>query len=152
MKKALLIVIIILLLLSTAFIVNLFIKGYQSKNMENKNTFNGQTLGTCPDKPNCVSTFNSKDSKNYITPLEVSKLDFKLKEMDTEGFTVIKSEDNYLYLTHKSTLFGFIDDIEILYSPENKLIHFRSASRVGYSDLGANRKRIEKLKDRLRQL
>ena len=152
MKKALLIVLIIILLLTTAFIVNLFIKGYQSKNMKNKNTFDGKALGVCPDKPNCVSSFSPKDSKNYISPLEVSKLDFNLSQMDTRDFTVIKSEDNYLYMTHKSALFGFIDDIEILYSKEDKLIHFRSASRVGYSDLGVNRKRIEKIKDQLRQI
>ena len=43
---------------------------------------------------------------------------------------------------------GFVDDIE-LYKSED-LLHFRSASRVGYSDLGANKKRILKLKDILK--
>jgi uncharacterized protein (DUF1499 family) len=59
----------------------------------------------------------------------------------------IKNEQaNYLASTFASTLFGFIDDVEIRIDAKQGLVHLRSASRVGYSDLGVNRKRVVALK------
>jgi len=46
----------------------------------------------------------------------------------------------------RSNVFRFVDDVEFLFDREKKLIHVRSASRVGYSDLGVNRKRVEKIR------
>ena len=53
--------------------------------------------------------------------------------------------DNYLHVECRSFWFRFVDDVEFLIDPEQKLIQFRSASRVGYSDLGVNRRRMETL-------
>lgn len=58
---------------------------------------------------------------------------------------LIKEDENFLHFTFKSGLFGFIDDVEFYLDPQNKVIHFRSASRTGYSDLGVNRKRMDKI-------
>jgi len=49
------------------------------------------------------------------------------------------------------TLFGFVDDLEIRIDAEVSVIHLRSASRVGKSDLGANRKRVEMIKKSYRE-
>ena len=62
---------------------------------------------------------------------------------------IIEETENYLYAECTSFLFRFTDDLEVYVDKESKLIHFRSASRVGHSDLGANRKRVEKLKELL---
>lgn len=145
MKK----IIFIVIFLSLGFIMSLFYKAYQSRSPEDKSTFDGSTLAKCPDKPNCVSSFNDKSSKNYIEPLKVDKLNFSLENVDTKNFQLVKKEPNYLYLTDTSKIFGFIDDIELLYNEEERLIHFRSASRVGYSDMGKNRKRVEALKSKI---
>ena len=60
--------------------------------------------------------------------------------------TQLKSEsDNYLHYTFKTWPIPFIDDVEFLFDEEAKLIHYRSASRVGHSDLGANSKRMAKV-------
>lgn len=56
---------------------------------------------------------------------------------------VVSSTDRYLHAEFTSALFRFVDDVEFLIDPDAKQIHFRSASRVGYSDLGANRRRME---------
>ena len=62
---------------------------------------------------------------------------------------IIDSEDNYLYAEFTSRLMGFVDDVEFLYDPDAGITHVRSASRLGYSDMGVNRKRIESIRDSL---
>ena len=62
---------------------------------------------------------------------------------------VVKREDNlYLWATYTSTVFRFVDDMEFRLVPENNIIHVRSGSRVGHSDLGVNRENVEKLRKR----
>lgn len=56
-----------------------------------------------------------------------------------------KESINYLHYTFKSKIFRFIDDVEFLIDAEQKLIHFRSASRTGYSDMGVNKKRMTEI-------
>jgi hypothetical protein len=55
--------------------------------------------------------------------------------------------DDYLHVEFKSKLMGFVDDVEF-YFPDSAVIHMRSASRVGYSDFGVNRRRLEKIRKR----
>ena len=57
---------------------------------------------------------------------------------------------DYWQQTHTSLIFRFIDDIEVLFDDQNRVIHIRSASRVGYSDRGVNRARVEALREALR--
>lgn len=143
-------IIYLVLFLLALFTGNLFRQGIQSTEMDNIKTYNGSTLDTCPDKPNCVSSFEKLDADNYIEPSTISKLDFSLSSLDLSDFNIVEQSENYVYMTYKSSIFKFVDDIELLYSSTDKLLHFRSASRVGYSDMGANRKRIEKIKSQLR--
>ena len=44
---------------------------------------------------------------------------------------------------------GFVDDVEFLKAEDEGLIHVRSASRVGRSDMNANRTRIEEIRSQL---
>ena len=60
--------------------------------------------------------------------------------------TIISQRDNYLYAEARSLIFRFVYDVEFLVDDGGKVIHFRSASRVGYSDLGVNRQRMERIK------
>jgi len=55
-------------------------------------------------------------------------------------------KDNYIAATFTSSIFGFVDDFEIRIDPNEGVLHFRSASRVGYGDGGVNRKRVELFK------
>jgi uncharacterized protein (DUF1499 family) len=54
--------------------------------------------------------------------------------------------DTYWQLEFRSRLFRFVDDVEFLFDREHRLIHVRSASRVGHSDLGVNRRRVETIR------
>ena len=62
------------------------------------------------------------------------------------GATIMTRRDDYLHATFKTPLLGFVDDVEFLLVPERHSIEVRSASRVGRSDFGANRKRVERLR------
>jgi len=54
----------------------------------------------------------------------------------------------YLRATFQSRSFGFVDDVEFLFDEQSGRIDFRSASRVGYSDFGANLRRMEAIHHR----
>ena len=111
-------------------------------------------LTACPESPNCVSSF-ATDEKHKIASLiysdskkdMLSKLKSVIEKMD--GAKVVAEKDNYLRAEFSSKLFRFVDDVEFLLEDEIKTLHFRSASRLGYSDLGVNRKRIASIKSRL---
>jgi uncharacterized protein (DUF1499 family) len=105
-------------------------------------------LAPCPSSPNCVSSF-SQDAEHKIEPLAYtssqSEAMAKLKgAIESLGKTkIITATDNYLYAEFTSALMGFVDDVEFLLDDQAKVIHVRSASRLGETDLGVNRKRIE---------
>ena len=62
------------------------------------------------------------------------------------GGSIQAENDNYLAATFNSSIFRFVDDLEIRFDADRIMIHMRSASRVGYSDRGINKKRIERFK------
>ena len=114
---------------------------------------NGQ-LQDCPNSPNCVSsTAESEDHSMPPIPFAEdadsaqSELN-RLKEVIAANFpraTLITEDENYLRYEFRTFVFRFPDDVEFLAAPEDQLINFRSASRIGKSDLGANRKRMKKI-------
>lgn len=108
-------------------------------------------LAACPDSPNCVSS-DAQDEKQRVLPFFlVSNTAEKWAEViDVIGTlprtTLITQTDRYLHAECKSRIFRFVDDLELLMNPESGEISIRSASRVGYSDMGVNRKRVESLR------
>ncbi len=110
----------------------------------------------CPTSPNCVSSqANPKDKVHYLPPVEFPGDPDQAKKTllaivhTLPGSTVVTDDMNYLRIEFRSQIFGFTDDVEFLIDPKTRLIHFRSASRVGHSDLGVNRKRMEFLRSAL---
>ena len=59
---------------------------------------------------------------------------------------ILTTTPNYLHAEFKIAVFGFVDDVECVLEPESGTIQIRSASRVGHSDLGVNRRRVEKIR------
>lgn len=109
-----------------------------------------QKFTQCPDKPNCVSTF-SNNPQHAIEPIKTQlsaqqNFEFLLKVLSNhKNSKLVVKQSPYLHSTFHSTVFGFVDDVEWLV--ENNRIHVRSASRIGYSDFGVNRKRIERIRE-----
>ncbi|NEO28951.1 MAG: DUF1499 domain-containing protein [Symploca sp. SIO3C6] len=114
-------------------------------------------LAPCPNSPNCVNS-KAQDSQHGIEPLNYkstpSEAMANLKKVieSMEGAKIIEETDNYLYAEYKSKLMGFVDDVEFLLDASTNTIQVRSASRLGKSDLGANRQRIEAIRAKLSML
>ncbi|HEY8265096.1 MAG TPA: DUF1499 domain-containing protein [Steroidobacteraceae bacterium] len=106
-------------------------------------------LAACKPTPNCVSSqADPADQEHYIEPIAYSDTMQELRravESMTRA-TVIREEGNYLYAEYKSALLGYVDDVELWLDDKTRLVHVRSASRLGRSDFGVNRKRIEELR------
>jgi uncharacterized protein (DUF1499 family) len=64
---------------------------------------------------------------------------------------IVTKGPDYLHAEFASALFRFVDDVEFYVDEENNVIHFRSASRAGYSDLGVNRKRMSAIRTKFEQ-
>lgn len=113
-------------------------------------------LSPCPDSPNCVSS-QSPDPDHFVEPLSYtdSPAEAKtrlVKVIESMPRTqIISNTDTYIHAEFTSLIFRFVDDVEFLFEVEKNLIQVRSASRVGYSDLGSNRKRIEALRQQFRR-
>lgn len=106
-------------------------------------------LAPCPNSPNCVNS-QSQDPKSKIAPLAPVAIDELKKVIESmERTKIIESTDSYLYAEFTSKLMGYVDDVEFYLDRGENVIHVRSASRLGKSDLGVNRKRIEEIRAKL---
>ena len=107
-------------------------------------------LAACPGTPNCVNS-QSNDAQSKIDALPaVSITEIKGVVEAMEGTTIIEETDNYLYAEFKSKLMGYVDDVEFYRDEANNVVQVRSASRLGKSDLGVNRKRVEEIRSKLK--
>ena len=107
-------------------------------------------LAACPGSPNCVNS-QSEDSKSKIDPLPpVSIAQIKQVVESMERTTIIEETDTYLYTEFQSKLMGFVDDVEFYVDSANSVVQVRSASRLGQSDAGVNRKRVEEIRSKLK--
>jgi len=145
-----------LILLPIVAVVGLFFLSLTAPAPEGLGASSGQ-LAKCPETPNCVSTQAGDESKKMEPiPFESEPADMlaKIKSTIASDFSrakLITESDNYLHFEFRSMLFRFVDDVEFLVDDNNSTIQFRSASRVGHSDLGANRKRMTKIREGLIQ-
>ncbi len=105
-------------------------------------------LAPCPDMPNCVST-QSGDPEKRLDPLvyrgstEAARRRLRDIVSDLPRSTLIEQRPDYLHFLFRSPTFGFPDDVEFYFDEPAGLIHFRAAARMGQSDMGANRSRME---------
>lgn len=115
---------------------------------------NGAELRPCPDKPNCIQTFDPSDQAHFALPLKFKSTALETRQaMDAAishtGGKVISEvpltpSGYYLHAEYESEWLKFVDDVEVVI--KEGTIHLRSASRLGYSDLGMNAQRIEEIK------
>ena len=110
-----------------------------------------EKLKPCPKSPNCVCT-QEDNSRKKIEPIyftgDAQQAATKLERLISgyEYAVLVKQEPNYYHFEFVTRLGKFIDDVEFLIDPTAKLIHFRSASRIGYGDFGKNKRRMKKIK------
>jgi len=118
------------------------------KKPDNLGLHQGQ-LRPCPDSPNCVcSESHSQASQQHaIAPIKLADKGWeRIKSIIIEQGGKIELDDGlYLHATFTTPVFRYVDDVELRLDQEHGLIHIRSASRIGRSDFGVNRKRVEQL-------
>ena len=110
-------------------------------------------LAPCPSTPNCVSS-QSSDGEHFVEPLSftgtameahagITKIILSMKRS-----RIITDTDRYIHAEFTSAVFRFVDDVEFQFDEGAKVVHVRSAARLGSSDLGVNRKRVENIRAR----
>lgn len=117
----------------------------------------GRRLLPCPSSPNCVSS-EADDSGHAVDPMRLlvgPEQAWEALGRVVAGMprtVVVERSGDYLHAEVTSRLFRFVDDLEFVLQSDKGTIGVRSASRVGYSDLGVNRRRVEEIRRRLREL
>ena len=114
------------------------------------NTAMSRTLKPCPSSPNCVSTQSTQPKKKrdpipFTGSAEETKEKLKRVVGDMSRTQLVEEDGNYLHYTFKTWPIPYIDDVEFIVDPNERVIHYRSASRVGHSDLGVNSRRMAKV-------
>lgn len=113
-------------------------------------------LRPCPSSANCVCS-QDNDVEHHIEPLSFSgspreawnRLHDLVRKQPR--VRVVSRDDGYLHAEFTTLLMRFVDDVEFQLDEAASVIHVRSASRVGYSDFGANRKRIEAIRQQFKR-
>lgn len=106
-------------------------------------------LPLCPSSPNCISSQQS--DTHFIQPFPMTEnanaAFSELKDLlgRREDTTIVSTTDNTIRVEFRTTL-GFVDDGIFVLDENNKVIHVRSASRIGYWDMGKNRRRMETIR------
>lgn len=115
---------------------------------------NEHRLRPCPATPNCVSSL-AEDQRHHLPPIPCSgSVEVTIEQLQSvlsgmPRMRIVEADGNYLRAEATSLLFRFVDDVEFVVDAEAGLIHFRSASRIGHSDLGTNRARMERIRREL---
>lgn len=114
----------------------------------------GSDLPPCGSLPNCVNSDGGEGSQ-AIDPLRATRPQWHgLKDWIGEqtDWSVVEDQGNFLQFTAVTPTMRFRDDIQLLFKPELELIQVRSSSRLGISDMGANRARVERLRQQLPEI
>jgi uncharacterized protein (DUF1499 family) len=140
--------VLILTVLTLVVFVALLVKlAADSRDMTVSVGVAGNRLTPCPATPNCVSSDVPEEDSHYIAPL----VDQGSTQWDAlvasvagmQGASLLQADESYARFIFSTPVLGFVDDVEFQRRPEAGIIAMRSASRVGYSDWQANRKRLE---------
>ena len=114
-------------------------------------------LAPCPKKPNCICSEYPEDISHFVDAISYNNMDEDVifqsiqDAIKKTGGIILNVQGDYIAASYISKIFRYFDDFEVRIDRKSKLIHLRSASRVGHSDMGANLKRIKNVKKKLTQ-
>lgn len=111
----------------------------------------------CAPAPHCVSSQASPGSFQHVEPFRFSgsadaahRALLQMLRNDKQA-TVKKDDGDFVHATFQTTI-GFVDDVTFLIKPEQHFIDVKSSSRIGFSDLGVNNRRVERLRKQFEAL
>ena len=112
-------------------------------------------LAPCPRSPNCVHTGENPGDPHFIEPIRFTEPPDEIWKQLHEVVVALPrvsvevDDPDYRHYIFTTALMRFRDDVQFRLDREGRVLHFRSASRVGQSDLGVNRRRMERIREDL---
>ncbi len=149
-------IIFLLIFIAILLTISLLSANTIEKKEKSPSLLNGSLL-ICPNKPNCINSEYPEQTSHYLPPFVIPNDQYTqivsiakniLLEM---GATIITENNDSLQATFTSSLFKFVDDFELRVDQTSHILHIRSASRVGYSDFGVNKRRVKHFLERINQ-
>lgn len=126
---------------------------WKNNTVPNRTGLKNNKLYPCGWTKNCINS-RSKNNEDAIDPIKFESEDIlnKIELFFKQNYNsnLINKTPSYLHIVVSTSFWHFKDDVEFLVDQDQKIVEIRSASRLGYSDMGVNRKRIEKLKKYLK--
>lgn len=153
-RRVVLTLTLLLLLLPLAAVAGLYALALASRDGAAPGLVDGR-LAPCDVPSHCVCS-DCGGAAGHVAPLvtagaaEDAAWAALVAAVADTGGRVVRSADGYLAAEYRSSLFGFVDDLEARRDDYEGVIQLRSASRVGRADLGANRARVEALREAFR--
>jgi len=117
----------------------------------------GPPLKPCPPTPNCVTT-ESNDTVRAVSVIpfadspDMAQARARKALLSESRTQIVVERPGYLHAESRSLIFRFVDDVQIVVDSNSNVFRMRSASRVGHSDFGVNRKRLQRISARLRSV
>ncbi|MBD2428940.1 DUF1499 domain-containing protein [Phormidium sp. FACHB-1136] len=114
-------------------------------------------LSPCPATPNCVVS-QGADTAHAIVPIAYTRSRDEARELLTKVLGVVPrtemvvQQQDYIRVKSTSRIMGFVDDTEFYFPADEPVIQVRAAARLGESDLGVNRRRLEQIHFALKDL
>jgi uncharacterized protein (DUF1499 family) len=130
-------------------VLSFFLLGLKSQKGEAIGLKDGRLAGL-NSSPNGVSSEFDTQPEKKVKPLNGNLNEIK-RAVTNSGGIITSETETYLSATYMSKIFKFVDDVEFRQS-DIQTWEVRSSSRVGYSDRGVNRKRVEVIRDYLTSL
>jgi uncharacterized protein (DUF1499 family) len=143
-------ILIIALLAALGGVLTMAVLSLAARRPDNLGVRDGR-LARCPSSPNCVCSLDA-DAEHVVEPLRFTDGPDEAWQRLRDALgrlprtRIVTEEDGYLHAECTSLLFRFVDDLEFQLDRDVGVIHVRSASRVGRSDLGVNRARVETIR------
>jgi len=138
----------LLIVIALVLLVFFFYQGRKSRSITAPQIAAGN-LPMCGAAPNCVCSQQAATDSHFVEPISHAGVTLdKMEEIiESSGGVVVSRDGDGLHAKYTSGFFKFVDDLLIIKNGDT--IHLHSSSRVGHSDLGANRKRVERLRQML---
>ena len=135
---------IALIAATVAFIIGVRMIAQRAPRPDRLGVVSGKLL-PCPDTPNCVSSIEGALPYTYSGNRSDSHTALLATLREWPRTTIVQSTDEYIHVEFRSRVFNFIDDGEFYLPSDQNVIHYRSAARMGRSDLSANGTRAKEI-------
>ncbi|WOE76462.1 DUF1499 domain-containing protein [Alterisphingorhabdus coralli] len=130
-------------------VAGFFYLGHASQDGDAPGLVAGQ-LSPCPDSPNCVSSEQGTAQEKAVDTLPMGSWEKLPTAITDMGGTITEQNDSYVAAEFTESIFRFVDDVE--FRLDGDAVHIRSASRVGHSDMGVNKARVDEIRATLEAL